>query len=119
MTPTKEKALAALLTCKTRHDAAMTAGITEKTLRTWLDADKEFRQRYNQACSDIFSDATRQAQQGLETAITVFRTVMENEDETTRNRLQAARYMADYALRLTEANDILERLNELERDEYD
>lgn len=116
ITPNKEKALAALLSHKTRRDAAAAAGITEKTLRTWFEDDEEFRRRYTQACSEIISDATRQAQQGAESALTVLREIMENKKENSRSRIQAARSTLDFALKLTETNDILERLTELEQD---
>lgn len=114
----KEKALAALLSHKTRYEAARAAGITEKTLRGYFE-DEEFRRRYAQACSEIVSDATRQAQQGAESALAVLREIMENRKENSRSRIQAARSTLDFALRLTETNDILDRLTELERDEYD
>ena len=48
MTPKMQKALAALLTQPTKEKAAAAAGITSKTLRSYLD-DPEFQCEYRKA----------------------------------------------------------------------
>ena len=116
ITPAKEKALAALLCSRTRQEAAKAAGIDERTLRKYFK-EEEFRQRYNEACSAIVSDAALQAKQDMGTALSVLREIMTNGKENSRNRIQASRSMVEYALRLTEHADILERLTELEQDD--
>lgn len=65
MTPRKEKALSALLTNRTRAEAARAAGIAESTLRGYLRDDPEFQARYKEAFGELVQDATRQAQQAI------------------------------------------------------
>lgn len=114
MTPRKEKALQALLVSRTRAEAARAAGIGESTLRGYLQ-DPEFSERYREAFGNLVQDATRQAQQALALAISTLTEIMGNTDEQATARIQAARSTLEYALKLTEQNDIMRQLDELER----
>lgn len=120
MTPRKEKALQALLVCRTRREAAQMAGIGESTLRGYLQED-EFQARYRQAFGDLVESAARQAQQAINPALSTLREIMEDGDEQAQARITAARSVLEYAIKLTEQTDILEQLRELEkwRDESD
>lgn len=120
ITPRKEKALQALLVCRTRAEAAKAAGIGESTLRGYLK-EPEFLERYREAFGNLVQDATRQAQQAINPALSTLKEIMEDKDEQAAARIQAARSTLEYALKLTEQNDILEQLRELEkwRDETD
>lgn len=120
ITPRKEKALQALLVCRTRAEAAKAAGIGESTLRGYLK-EPEFLERYREAFGNLVQDATRQAQQAINPALSTLKEIMEDKDEQATARIQAARSTLEYALKLTEQNDILEQLRELEkwRDETD
>lgn len=113
MTPKKQKALIALLTQPTKEKAASAAGITSKTLRSYLD-DEEFRAEYKKAFASLVEDATRKVQQTLEPAVAVLREIMEDNDENGQVRVSAARSVLEYGLKLTEQTDILTRLTELE-----
>jgi AcrR family transcriptional regulator len=112
MTPNKEKALAALLTSKTKDAAAKAAGIAPRTLRTYFD-DPEFVRAYKKAFASLVEDATRQAQQTIGPALDTLREIIENPDENTTARVSASRSAIEFALRLTEANDIIAELREL------
>jgi len=118
MTPNKEKLLAALLTSRTKKEAAAAAGISDRTMRSYFE-DKEFCQRYREAFAGVVQDATRRAQQLLEPALSTLQTVMEDEEIPAQARITAAKSIIDYSLKLTEQTDILEQLRELEewRDE--
>ena len=120
MTPRKEKALRALLVSRTRAEAAATAGIGVSSLREYMK-DPEFMDRYKQAFGDMVRDATRQAQQTLNPALSTLREIMEDRDEQASARITAARSVLEYSLKLCEQTDILEQLRELEkwRDETD
>ena len=96
MTESKRKAIAALLTSKTRKEAAEKAGITDRTLRSYF-SDSEFVNAYKEAFSEVIEDATRQAQQSIAPA-----------------RISAARATLEYSLKMTETLDILGQLKELE-----
>lgn len=113
MTPNKEKLLAALLTSRTKKEAAAAAGISDRTMRSYFE-DKEFCQRYREAFAGVVQDATRRAQQLLEPALSTLQTVMEDEEIPAQARITAARSIIDYSLKLTEQADILEQLRELE-----
>ncbi len=114
MTPNKEKLLAALLTSRSKKDAAAAAGIAERTMRTYFE-DPEFCQRYREAFAGVIEDATRQAQALLMPALSTLQTVMEDEEIPAQARITAAKSIIDYSLKLTEQADILEQLRELER----
>ena len=120
MTPRKEKALQALLVCRTRAEAAQAAGIGESTLRTYFQ-DPEFTERYEAAFADMVRDAAQQAKQTLSPALSTLREIMEDTGEQAQARITAARSILEYSLKLTEQADILEQLRELEkwRDETD
>lgn len=113
MTPNKEKLLAALLTSRSKKEAAAAAGIAERTMRTYFE-DPEFCQRYREAFAGVVQDATRRAQQLLEPALSTLQTVMEDEEIPAQARITAAKSIIDYSLKLTEQADILEQLRELE-----
>lgn len=110
MTPNQQRALQALLTCSTKKEAATAAGITDRTLRSYL-ADPEFQAQYRKAVGELVDEATRQAQKALTPAITALRCIVEDEGEKTGNRISAARTLLEYGLRLTEFNDIMSELD--------
>lgn len=114
MTPNKEKLLVALLTSRTKKEAAAAAGISDRTMRSYFE-DKEFCQRYREAFAGVVQDATRRAQQLLGPALSTLQTVMEDEEIPAQARITAAKSIIDYSLKLTEQADILEQLRELER----
>lgn len=114
MTPNKEKLLAALLTSRTKKEAAAAEGISDRTMRSYFE-DQEFCQRYREAFAGVIESATRQAQQNLTLAISTLTEIMGNADEQATARIQAARSTLEYALKLTEQMDILEQLRELEK----
>lgn len=89
------------------------AGIAESTLRSYMQ-DSEFVDRYKQAFGDMVRDATRQAQQTLSPALSTLREIMENEEINPAARVNAAKIALDYAVRLTDQNDLAERLTALE-----
>lgn len=113
MTPNKEKLLAALLTSRSKKEAAAAAGIAERTMRTYFE-DPEFCQRYREAFARVIEDATRQAQALLMPALSTLETVMTDEEINPAARVNAAKIALDYAVRLTDQNDLAERLAALE-----
>lgn len=115
MTPNKERALQALLTQPTKKAAAEAVGISTRTLQTYL-ADPEFQAEYKKAFGQLVDDATRQAQQSLNPAISALRSIVEDDDENSSARISAARTLLEYGLRLTEISDILSELSTVEGD---
>lgn len=115
MTPNKERLLAALLTSRTKKEAAAAAGIAYRTMLTYFE-DPEFCRRYREAFAGVVQDATRQAQQLLDPALSTLREIMEDEELPAAARVNAAKIALDYAVRLTDQNDLAERLAALERE---
>lgn len=113
MTPNKERAIAALLTSKTKQEAAAAAGITDRTLRKYFE-DRDFQEAYKEAFAGVLEDATRQAQQSAQAAISTLRNIVEDTTEASAVRVQAARNVLEYTLRLTNAIDIENRLRAME-----
>ena len=115
MTGKQQKALAALITYPTREKAAEAAGITSKTLRTYLE-DDEFREAYEKAFAGLVETATRQAQQSLTPALFTLRSIAQDKNQSASARIQAARTLLEYGLRLTEKTDIIRALEGAEGD---
>ena len=113
MTPSEERALSALITSKSKKEAAQKAGITERTMRRDFESP-EFCKRYREAFAQVVQDATRQAQQLLAPALSTLESVMADEDIPAAARVNAAKIALDYAVRLTDQNDLVERLTALE-----
>lgn len=113
LSPKKQAALLALLTNPTKEKAAAAAGITPKTLRSYL-AEPEFQAEYKKAFAGLVEDATRQAQQAIAPALSALRDVVEDSSGGPQFRISAARSILEYSLKLTEQNDILSQLHELE-----
>lgn len=109
LTPNKQKALSALLTHKTKQEAAQAAGIATRTMTLYL-SDPDFQAEYAKAFKALVTEATREAQATLSPAICVLRSIMEDEEESSSGRIAAARTLLEYGLRLTEFNDILQEL---------
>ena len=113
-----QRALQALLTERTKQEAAAVAGISTRTLRTYL-ANKEFLREYQRAFRSLVNDATRQAQQALSPAVAALRTIVEDPEESASSRIAAARSLLEYGLRFTEFSDILRELDAMDATEGD
>ena len=114
LTQKQNRALLALLTHPTREEAAKAAGITSKTLRTYLE-DPVFQAAYKAALAELLEDATTQAKQSLNPALTALREITEDREQQSQARVSAARSLLEYSLKLTEQVDILTKLEELEK----
>lgn len=114
LTPKQNRALQALLTEPTKEQASKAAGISTRTMSTYL-ANPEFQQAYKKAFGELITDATRQAQQALSPALSALRDIVEDGNETSSARIAAARTLLEYGLRLTEISDILAELDEIDR----
>ena len=114
MTGKKEKALAALIRAPTRAAAAHEAGVGVSTLRRWMREDADFRAAYKEALAELLEDASAQAKQNLTRALDVLAEIMES-GENSQVRISAARSALEYSLKLTEAVDVVARMDALEK----
>lgn len=109
----KEKALSALLTSETKAEAAQKAGISDRTLRTYL-SDPAFKAEYQKRKKKLLSDATHQIQQSMKIAVSTLRGIIQSKSSKDSDRITASRLILEFGLRYTEINDLLSRLEDLE-----
>lgn len=111
LTPKQEKAIAALMSSPTITEAAKAARIGERTLYAWLD-DPAFSAAYRAALREALSYATGRLQRlssaaadTLERLLTCGKPAIE---------LGAARSVFEFAIKVTEIEDLQQRLTALE-----
>lgn len=114
LTQNQQKAIAALLSSPSREDAARKCGLTSRTLRLYFQND-EFCDAYRAAFQELTENATRKAQQLLCPALETLEEVMQDADAPPAAKTNAARIVIDSTIKLTEVNDILTRIENLER----
>jgi len=113
LTAAQNRALNALLQCKTREEAAKMAGISSRTLRAYFQ-NAEFAAAYRAAAADVLQDAVMEARQGISPALSTLRTIAEDSEEAAPARVSASKAIVDSFLRLHDAIDVEERINALE-----
>lgn len=114
LTQNQQKAIAALLSSPSREEAARKCGLTSRTLRAYFQ-NNEFCEAYRLAFQELTENATRQAQRLLSPALDTLEEVMKDADAQPAARTNAARIAIESAMKLTEQNDIMRQLDELER----
>lgn len=117
MTKNQEKALAALAVNPTMKAAADAIGIDPRTIRRYLK-DPDFLAEYRRIQTDILADARRQAQQLMNPALNTLAEICSNHEARNGERVAAARSILEWAARLTEITDIMERLEALENADH-
>jgi hypothetical protein len=114
MTTKHQKALTSLLAGGNLQDAASAASVEKRTIYRWLEKPafyEELQRRKNKA---IDAASVRLAG-GMDKAIGVMITIMDDLDTPAGIRLRAANYYLSHALRYVELNDVIARIDELER----
>lgn len=114
MTPKQTRALAALLTCPTKEQAAAAAGIGLTTLKRYL-ADQSFQEEYKRAVSGLIEEAAITAKQSLDPALSCLREIVEDGEAADTARIQAARSLLEFGMRMVELTDITQRIDRLEK----
>lgn len=110
----QRKAIEALLNGFTKQQAAAAAGVQPATLSRWL-ADPEFRDVLTSLSDVALKDAANRLKATLDTAVTVMRETMTDNDINAAVRLRAADMTASHALKLIEFADLAERIERLEQ----
>lgn len=95
----QQKALAALMTCKTRAEAAKAAGISLSTIRDYL-ADPEFREQLNTMLNEATDEAQRAAVGELLKSFQVLTDIRDDKNVNPTDRIRAAGKIIDSALRM-------------------
>ena len=108
-----EKILSALIATKTISAAAVTAGVSERTIYSRL-ADDDFRAEYERRQSMTLDAACKALQEAMTDAVDVLTTIMKESDASPGTRISAARSVLDYGVKLTELTDLAARVAALE-----
>lgn len=107
-------ALQAVLSSVTLKEAADKAGISRKTLYRYMHEDNEFKAALASEMGSLLSTAKDGLQKALLPATGALYRMVCGEDAPDANKISACRTVLDYALKLTEINDIINRLEALE-----
>lgn len=103
-----------LLTCKSYLEAAQQSGISERTLQR-LRKDPEFQEVVQKVKKELFSESMNKAQAASMKALEVLNDIMSDPDATDSSRVSAARTVLELGLNSVEQEEIMTKLNELER----
>lgn len=113
LTRKKEQAISALLSQSTIKMAAETVGISEKSLRRWLQ-NQDFHDAYLQARRQVVQQVISNVQNSMKKAVETLLKVMDNPDSPASSKVQAARSIIEVGLRGLEIEDFELRLSRLE-----
>lgn len=97
MTPTKERALQALIVSKTKTEAAKNAGIAARTLNRYMQ-DPEFIAAYHAAYNIDIKNTERKLHNSAENAVEVLKEIMNDTNADSMTRISAAKAILEFAL---------------------
>jgi len=110
----KTAALQAVMDSTTLTEAATRAGISRKTLYRYMHDDEAFKAALTAEMSGLLSNARDALQKAMLPATGALHRMVCGKDTPDANKISACRAVLDYALKLTEAQDIIRRLEALE-----
>jgi hypothetical protein len=112
----KEQAILALLAPANRNveEAARAAGVGTRTLFRWM-AEPEFGNAYREAKHAAFSQVTSRMHQMSGAAVTTLTKAMLDPATPPATRVRAAQSILDHASRADERENLMARLEALER----
>jgi len=108
----QQKAISALMSSATLAKAAESAGVGERTLYTWLE-DAAFAEAYRAARREAVQIATAHLQQASGAAVATLCQLMVDGKPTIK--LSAAKTILEMAIKSVELEDVMARLDALER----
>lgn len=109
----KEQVIAALLTCSSLPAAAADCGVSERTLRRWLQ-DESFARRYRQERTRILESTFNLLRQKSVAAVETLANVANDKEALASARVSAARSVVELAIKGVELQDLEQRITELE-----
>lgn len=102
------------MTCSTRAEAAKKAGIAERTLRSYFQ-DEEFVKEYDRQYGELMDEVTRQLQKSLHLAVKTLEDVCRDPEASGASKSAAAYRILDATQAYVQQNNIITRLEKLER----
>ena len=111
----QRKVLMALIQSPTYKEAARIAGVGESTVQHYM-MDTDFRSAYDNCMESLLQEACGQSQRSMSSALSTLWEICEDKDENSQTRVQAARAILEYGLKLTEVADLDARVSALEEE---
>lgn len=113
MTSNQNKALAALLTCKSRAEAARACGLSTKTLQGY-EKDPAFADALERGRREALADAAHRMAAGYSDTVDALQGIVQDDSAADPARVAAARALLEYGLKFAELTDVNRRLDKLE-----
>jgi hypothetical protein len=110
----KELAIAALLTCPSLPAAAASCGISESTLRRWLQ-NETFARRYRRERTRMLETTVNLLRQKSVAAVETLANVANDKEASASARVSAARSVVEMAIKGAELQDLEARIDDLEQ----
>ena len=110
---TKERVILALVAGQTIKGAAAAAGVAEKTVRLWLQAN-EFKTRLDEARGIVFAEGVERVRSLASQAVDALAYLM-RENTPPSVRLAAARTILELGFQRHEAEQLRQRIADLEK----
>ena len=110
----KDRALSALVSSTSIRQAAQIAGVSERSIYTWLRTDSEFQAAYRDIRADSLQTIADAISEKSIEAVEVLSTVMMDENASAGTRIRAAQTILETNLRLMEILDFEQRLTAVE-----
>jgi hypothetical protein len=115
LTAKQHEGILALLSEPSIQNAAMKVGVTEKTIRRWLD-QPEFAAEYRKAKRDAYTQAIGVVQRYATTAVNTVLRVMTDTASPPNARISAASALLRFGRQGIELDDLAARVEALEQD---
>ena len=110
---TNEQIIAELLSSASIREAAKKLGLQERTIYDRMKKP-EFKKLYADARADVISHATARLQNCANNAVDCLALVMEDKENSSQVRINAADAILRYCLKFSEKADITDKLEQLE-----
>ena len=108
----KRAAISALMTTSTARQAAEKSGLSEKTIRNYLD-DAEFLQELREATAERTDAITRQLTVMSSAALKALDDILRSDEVPPTAKISAIRTALEYSLKFYELSDITRQIEEL------
>ena len=113
MTTRQNLAMEALISAPSIEAAAQACGLSRSTLERYMQ-DNEFRAEYERRRGDSLNAACTALQEAMSEAVSVLTAIMKEDATSPAARIQAARSVLEYGMKLTELTDLAARVAALE-----
>ncbi len=114
LSPDQFRAIAALVSTGSFTKAAVSVGVSERTLRRWME-QATFKERLILSENELISSSVRRLGALVEQALDVLENVMADVDTSSIHKTRAAALVLDSALRWRNQLTIEDRVTSLER----